>query len=232
VALVTGASRGLGRHVALALGRRGVKVGLCARTAGDLERLAAEIRAAGGAAQAAPADVARCSEVEGAAARVREALGPIDLLINNAGVGWYKPFVEWTQEEIERALDVNLKGTVWATRAVLPGMLERGRGQIVNIASDLGRRILPNMAVYAAAKHGVVGFAGSLLREVKGRGVKVMTLTPGIIDTWFGGGREGTREATWAMSPSWVADFVVSLLELPPHWLADEVSLHPLHQDF
>jgi short-subunit dehydrogenase len=218
--------------VALALARRGMKVGLCARSVADLDAVASEIAASGGVAQAAPADVGRWSEVERAVAAVVAALGPVDVLVNNAGLGWYKPFVEWTVEEIESTLDVNLKGTVWATRAVLPGMLERGRGQIVNVASDLGRRILPGMAVYAGAKHGVVGFAGSLLREVKGRGVKVMTLTPGVIDTYFGGGREGTRDESWAMTPEWVADFIVRLLEFPPHWLADEISLHPLGQDF
>lgn len=232
VAVVTGAGRGLGRHVALALARRGARVALAGRDGTDLAVVAGEIAAAGGRALAVPTDVSRWPEVAALHDAVRAGLGAADVLVNNAGVGWYRPFVDCSLEEIESTLDVNLKGTVYACRAFLPEMLERGRGQILCVASDLGRRIQPNMAVYAASKHGVTGFAGSLLREVKDRGVKVMTIGPGIIDTYFAGGREGTRGAAGALAPAFVADWIVRMLELPEHWVMDDASLHPMRQEF
>jgi NADP-dependent 3-hydroxy acid dehydrogenase YdfG len=165
-------------------------------------------------------------------AAVRERLGKIDILVNNAGVGWYKPFDAWSIAELDLAIDVNLKGTMYMTRAVLPEMQESGYGQIVNVASDLGRRVLPNMAPYVASKFGVVGFSGSLLREVKGRGVKIMTITPGIIDTYFGGGAEGTKDEAWSLRPQFVARTVVEMLRLPRHWVVDELSIHAMGQEF
>lgn len=232
VAIVTGAGQGLGRSIALRLAREGVRVAVCGRREHLIREVEAEIRAAGGDAFAATADVARNEEVESFVRDVRGRLGAVDILINNAGLGWYKPFLESSIEEIDATIDVNLKGTIYLTRAVLPEMVDRGRGQIVNVASDLGRRILPNMATYVAAKHGVVSFASSLLREVKGRGVKVMTLTPGIIDTYFGGGEAGTRDPSWSLKPGFVADLVVTMLNLPEHIVFDEISFHAMRQDF
>ncbi|HYI09953.1 MAG TPA: SDR family oxidoreductase [Thermoanaerobaculia bacterium] len=232
IALVTGASRGLGRHVALELARRGVRVAVSARTEGELERVAGEIGDAGGEAMAIVLDVSRWDSVERGVAAVRERLGAVDIAVNNAGVGWYKPFTETSIEELDRTLDVNLKGTIYVTKAVLPEMLARNSGQIVNVASDLGRRVIPNMAPYVASKFGVVGFAGSLLREVKNRGVKVMTVTPGIIDTFFGGGSEGTKEESWSLRPEFVARAIVDMLELPKHWVVDEIAVHAMGQDF
>ena len=225
VAIVTGASRGLGRHIAMQLARKGVRVAVCARTAIDPGEIGAD-------AIFVEIDVARWDSVERGVAVVRERLGKIDILVNNAGVGWYKPFDEWSVAELDLAIDVNLKGTMYMTKAVLPEMQTSGYGQIVNVASDLGRRVLPGMAAYVASKFGVVGFAGSLLREVKGKGVKVMTITPGIIDTSFGGGTEGTKEETWSLRPEFVAKTVVEMLELPRHWVVDELSIHAMGQEF
>ncbi len=232
IALVTGASRGLGRHIALQLARRGVRVAVSARSEHELERVAGEIREAGGEALAVTIDVARWDSVQRGVSLVRERFGKIDLLVNNAGVGWYKPMHEQSIDEIDRTIDVNLKGTVYLSKAVLPDMQQSGYGQIVNVASDLGRRVIPNMAPYVASKFGVIGFAGSLLREVKASGVKVMTVTPGIIDTFFNGGAEGTKEPSWSLRPEFVATMIVEMLELPRHWVFDEVSVHAMGQDF
>jgi NAD(P)-dependent dehydrogenase (short-subunit alcohol dehydrogenase family) len=228
VAIVTGASRGLGRHIALALARKRLRVVLAARSDG-VHRVAEEI---GSDVLAVTMNVARREDVERAVAAALERFGRIDIAVNNAGVGWYKPFEEWSLDEIDQTIDVNLKGTIYVTRCVLPSMLAAGYGQIVNIASDLGRRVLPKMAPYVASKFGVVGFAGSLLREVKGRGVRVMTLTPGIVDTYFAGGTEGSRDQAWSLTPQFVADLVVQMLEMPRGWVLDEISVHALGQDF
>jgi short-subunit dehydrogenase len=231
-ALVTGASRGLGRHIALQLARRGVRVAVSARTATELDRVAGEIREAGGEALAVPLDVTQWSAVESAVHAVRERFGAIHVVINNAGVGWHKPFDETSVDEIDRTIDVNLKGAIYVTRAVIGEMQRAGYGQIVNVASDLGRRVIPNMSPYVASKFGLVGFSGSLLREVKGRGVKIMTVTPGIIDTFFGGGTEGSRDEAWSLRPDFLAGAIVDLLELPKHWVVDELSMHAMGQDF
>jgi short-subunit dehydrogenase len=226
-AIVTGGSRGLGRHVALELARRGVRVAVSARTEDELARVAEEIRGAGGEAVAVPIDVTRWEHVERGVNAVRAHFGGVDILVNNAGVGWYKPFEEHSIAELDLTLDVNLRGTMYMTKAVLPHIR-----QIVNVASDLGRRVIPNMAPYVASKFGVVGFAGSLLREVKGKGVKVMTVTPGIIDTFFNGGAEGTKDESWSLRPQFVANAIVDMLELPPHWVVDEIAIHAMGQEF
>lgn len=232
VAIVTGASRGLGRHLALELGRRGVRVAVTARSRDDIERVAEEIRGAGGDAHAIAIDVASWESVERGVQAVREQFGRIDIVVNNAGVGWYKPFEEHSIEELDLTIDVNLKGTIYMCKAALPDLLRAGSGQIVNIASDLGRRVIPNMAAYVASKHGVMGFAGSLLRELKSKGVKITTVTPGIIDTFFGGGSEGTRDESWSLRPAFLANAIADLVQLPRHWVVDEIAIHAMGQEF
>ena len=231
VAIVSGAGQGLGRHIALRLASEGAKVAICGRREHLVREVESGIRAAGAEVAAASVDISKYGEVESFVQTVRSELGPVEIVVNNAGLGWYKPFEEHSIEEIDATIDINLKGTIYLTRAALPDLLAR-RGQVINVASDLGRRILPNMATYVAAKHGVMGFAGSLLREVKGRGVKVMTLTPGIIDTWFGGGAEGTRDPSWSLRPDFVAGLVVTMLTLPEHVVFDEISFHAMQQDY
>jgi short-subunit dehydrogenase len=232
VAIVTGASRGLGRHVGRRLAQEKLRVVLAGRSEHDLRSVAGEIAAMGGEAIAVTADVSRWPDVERIVDAAVARFGTVDIVINNAGVGWYKPFDEWTIEEIDLAIDVNLKGTIYMTKAVLPLMINNGGGQIVNIASDLGRRVLPNMAAYVASKYGVLGFAGSILREVRSKGVKITTLTPGIIDTFFGGGSEGTRDASWSLDPEFVAGIVADVLKLPKQWVIDELAVHAMGQDF
>lgn len=232
VAVITGGSRGLGRHVALRLAQEKVKVAIASRSGTDLGNVAREIADAGGTVHPIVADVSRWSDVERIIVSTHERFGRINILVNNAGVGWYKPFDEWSVEEIDLAIDVNLKGTIYMTKGVLPTMIANGGGQIVNIASDLGRRVMPNMAAYVASKYGVLGFAGSILREVKGKGIKITTLTPGIIDTFFGGGQEGTRDPSWSLDPEFVAQMVVDVLKLPKQWVIDELAIHAMGQDF
>ncbi len=231
VALVTGASRGVGRAIARRLAREGVKVGLCGRTAGDLQAVAAEIAAEGGRALACPGDVRDHAQVDACVSRVQEVLGVPGILVNNAGLGWYKGFLEHTRDEIDAVLDVNLRGTISMSYAVLPAMLKRGDGHIVNIASDVGRRPIPEMVPYVAAKHAVVGFSHALRREVRTRGVRVSLLTPGLIDSHFHGGAEGDLDETQALRPDALAAAVCTILTQPDNMVIDELSLHALGQD-
>ncbi|MFN7940162.1 MAG: SDR family oxidoreductase [Thermoanaerobaculia bacterium] len=232
VAWVTGASRGIGRATALALARAGARVALSSRDAAALAAVEGSVTALGGEALVAVADVSLPREVRAAAAAAEARFGGIDILINNAGVGWFRPFVDTAEDELVATLDVNLKGAILCARAVLPGMIERRRGQIVHVASDLARRPLAGMAVYAAAKHGLLGFSASLLREVKQHGVKVTAVLPGWTDTGFGGAREGSHDDRETLTPEFVAGEIVRLLELPLDWVIDELAIHPLGQTF
>ncbi len=183
--LLTGASSGIGRCLALRLGSLGARVALVARRADELERVAAELRTAGGEALVLPCDVADRSAVEATCAEATRALGPVDLLVNNAGYGRHRPFALHEVEDIERMMRVNYLGTVYFTRALLPSMLERRRGWIVFVSSVAGRIASPDEAAYAATKFAVTGLASALSLEVEDEGVHVLTVYPGVIRTPF-----------------------------------------------
>jgi len=231
-ALITGASRGLGRHLAHVLARDGMKLSLTARSSDDLRSVAAECEELGAEAIYTVADVRSHADLSDVVTRTHDAYGSIDVLVNNAGLSWFKPLAEWSVEEIDMVVDANLKGTIYAAALVAPTMVAQKRGHIVNVASDVGRRAIPNMGPYVAAKHGVVGFSGSLLREVKPHGVKVTVVLPGIIDTYFGGATEGERDPSWSMDPKDVAAIIRNALIQPDNMTIDEIQLHPTGQDF
>lgn len=232
-AVVTGASRGLGRAIGIELARRGLNVMLAARAENELRQTTENLHREGFTNVAfATVDLRSLESINSLFQNVRTRFGAVDVLINNAGVGTYKPFIETSDQEIIDTAGINLTGLMLCTRQVIPEMISQKRGLIVNIASDLSRRPLPNMAPYVATKFGVLGFASSLLREVKQHGIKVCTIMPGIIDTNFNNSREGTREETWALPVTTVAQTVAGLLDLPDYVVIDELSIHPLHQDF
>jgi short-subunit dehydrogenase len=227
--LITGASRGLGRHLALQLAQRGHRVLACARDADRLQTLAAE---SGGAVVPVVIDLADATQI---GPRLGEAIAReahISGVVNNAGFGAYKPFLEHSEAESIQLVQVNLTAAIQVCHAVLPRLLAQGSGHIVNVGSDLARRPLANMAVYAAAKHGLAGFSHSLLREVKQAGVKVSLVNSGIVDTDFGGAAEGSRDAHWSLRPAQLAQLIIQLIEQPGNVVVDELSVHPLGQDF
>ncbi len=227
--IVTGASRGLGRHLVQQLAGRGHRVLACARDLGRLQTLAEEFP---GRVLALALDLADAAQIGPKLSQALETETHLSGLINNAGIGSYKPFIEHSEAESIAILQVNLTAAIQACHAVLPRLLAQRSGHIVNIASDLGRRPLANMAVYAASKHGLVGFSHSLLREVKSSGVKVSLVNPGIIDTDFGGASEGSREEAWSLRPKLLAHLIVQIIEQPGSVVVDELSVHPLGQDF
>jgi 2-deoxy-D-gluconate 3-dehydrogenase len=182
VALVTGASRGIGKAVAVALGAAGAAVACCARSA-QVEQTAEEIRTAGGRAQGFALDVTRRSDID---ARVREigaALGAVDILVNNAGVTLDKTSVEVRDDEWDLVLATNLTSMFRLARAVAPGMIERRRGKIINIGSMYGRIGVPRYAAYCASKAGVEALTRSLAAEWARHGIQVNCLAPGYINT-------------------------------------------------
>ena len=182
-ALVTGATHGIGRATAFALGRAGYRVGVCARTAANVEALVAELAGEGITAAAAPADVSDPAEVERAVATVTAAVGEVGLLVNNAGVLIARPFEELTLDDWDTTMATNLRSLYLVTRAVLPGMRRRGEGTIVNVASLAGRNGFAGGTAYSASKHAVLGFGRSLMLEVRKEGIRVITICPGSVDT-------------------------------------------------
>lgn len=226
--IVTGASRGLGRAVVQALAGRGHTVLAIARDAGGLRGLVA---AAGpGRVFPVPLDLARAADVVPCLQRLVAEHGPIEGLVNNAGIGAWKPFTEHGESELLDILQVNLGAAMQACHVLVPHLLARGRGHIVNIGSDLARRPLANMAAYVASKHGLAGFSHSLLREVKGQGVRVSLVNPGMIDTGFGGGTEGGSDDASRLAPVRLAALILQMIEAPPQLVVDELTVHPLGQ--
>lgn len=225
--IVTGASRGLGRQLALQLGARGQRVLALARDAEALAKLAS---AGDGHISPLVIDLRQTQTIRerliAAIAGEREIKG----LINNAGIGSYKPFIDHDERELIDILQVNLTASLQLTHAVLPRLLQQGAGHIVNIASDLARRPLANMSAYVASKHGLAGFSHSILREVKQFGIKVSLINPGIIDTGFGGGVEGSADGNGSLDPAALARVIIEVIERREPYVIDELTIHPLGQ--
>ena len=184
-ALVTGASSGIGRLLALRMAAAGARVAVVARRGRELEALAEEIRAGDSEAVPLVCDVANRQQVLETAEKAAKALGRIDVLVNNAGFGHHRPFLDWNVEDMERVMQVNFLGSLYFTKALLPAMVERGRGWLLFIASAAGRIAPADETIYAASKHAMVGLAGSLSLEVEKAGVHVLTVCPGAIRTPF-----------------------------------------------
>jgi len=227
-ALVTGAGKGIGRSVAHALVRAGANVGLVARTGADLERVAAELRAAhpGARVTTAAADVADRAAVEAAAARAAAELGDVDILVNNAGVAEFGTVLDMEPAAWERMFRVNVLGTLHATRAVLPGMIARRRGDVVNVASTAGEKGAATTAAYAASKAAVLRLTESLAAEVRKHDVRVTALLPSTVNTELAasvGLKIGPAERM--MQAEDVAELVMGVLRLPPRVFVRDVAV-------
>ncbi|MCS7207967.1 MAG: SDR family NAD(P)-dependent oxidoreductase [Fimbriimonadales bacterium] len=228
VALITGGGRGIGAETAKLLAQHGATVALVARTREQLEATAAQIRDAGGTAYWFVADVSD----EGAMREVvQSAFGithNIDILVNNAGfiqsVGAIEnsdPTAWW------RTLEGNLKGLYLTTRLVLPSMLEQGRGQIVNVLSIAGARAFAGLSAYSCAKAAGLMFTRILAKEVRKRGVRVMAILPGAVDTAIWGEGENIPDREKMIRPQTVAQTILQMLLLPPDATVDELLLLP-----
>ncbi len=186
-AVITGSSRGVGPHIASALAERGTRVALVARSRADLDATARTLREAGGEVLAITADVTSVVDRHMIVKTVERELGPIDVLVNNAGGDPQREFHNLTEHDIEAILDLNLTSAVILSRLVLPGMLARGHGHVVNISSMAGRTSFPFTETYAAAKDGLIGFTRVLRGDYRRRGVSASTLILGPIrDTGVG----------------------------------------------
>lgn len=220
VALISGASRGIGEAIARLLHARGFRVGLLARDEGRLRALAAEL---GEGALALPGDVGRLEDWQRAVRALEEAFGGLEVLVNNAGIGVMKPLGELGEEEFRQVLEVNLVGPFLGLKAALPALLA-SRGVVVNIGSLAGKNPFKGGAAYNASKFGLLGLMGAAMLELREAGVRVVNILPGSVDTGFAGNTPG---ASWKLSPADVAQAVLFALEMPEGALVSEIELRP-----
>lgn len=217
VGIVTGASRGIGVVLAEHLARKGVDLALAARSEADLEKTAEKVRVYGIRAITVPTDVTDNADLRTLVDRTTGELGPVDLLVNNAGIERYTRFVAHDPEMIEAILRTNVTAVELLTRFVLPGMVERRRGHIVNISSAAGKTAVPYNTVYSSSKHALVGFSWSLREEMKPLGIGVSVVCPGFVSdtgmahSWMNG-RKAPKVAGM-VSPQKVAEEMIRAIE-------------------
>jgi len=222
VALVTGASRGIGAAVAKALDARGVRLGLASRSGDDLGVDGAVAR---------PCDVRDPDDLEALASETAERFGGIDILVANAGVGAYGPFLDLPPDQLEEMIDVNVKGTLYAVRAALPHLLKSDEADVVTLASEAGRRGLPFEAVYCASKFAQVGFTRALDHELREQGVRCSNVCPGGVATDFAMGRGRTPDMpalVGMMTSEDVAEVVLFVVTRPRNHRILETAFRPM----
>ncbi len=224
VALVTGASRGIGASIARTLAGQGVHLGLASRSGADLGLADAVAR---------PCDVRDPASLEAMVTATVDRFGGLDILIVNAGVGAYGPFLELPVEQLEEIIEVNVKGAIYAVRAALPHLLRSEAPDLVTIASEAGRRGLPYEAVYCASKFAQVGLTAALDHELREHGVRCTNVCPGGVATDFAMGRGRTRDMpalAGMMRPEDVAETVLFVLTRPRTHRILEVAFRPVSE--
>lgn len=214
-ALITGAGRGIGRATAIALAAEGVNIGLVGRSIENLESVQEELRSYDVKTAVAAADVSDIDAITSAVESIRGELGPIDILLNNAGISNFGSFMELSPEEWTNILNVNVNGVYYTTRAVLPEMIERNTGDIINISSTAGQKGGAITSAYSASKAAVIALSESLMMEVRKHNIRVTTLTPSTVATDMAvelNLTDGNPEKV--MQPEDLAELIVAQLKL------------------
>nr|WP_288883176.1 3-ketoacyl-ACP reductase [uncultured Pedobacter sp.] len=225
-AIITGAGKGIGKAMAIALAQEGVNIGLMARTISDLQILAEELKQYGVKTAIATVDVSDIENVNDAVTKVKSELGVIDILINNAGIASFGPFLELEPSRWEEIVKVNLFGAYYTTRAVLPEMIERKTGDIINISSTAGKNGAAVTSAYSASKFGLIGMSESLMQEVRKHNIRVSTLLPSTIATDMAKDLKLTDgNPDKVMQPEDFAELVVAQLKLNRRVFVKEAGL-------
>jgi 3-oxoacyl-[acyl-carrier protein] reductase len=225
VALVTGASRGIGLAIARRLGRMGARASICGRDHAKLEQAAESLRAEGIETLATLADVSSMDEISSLIQKTQQELGPIDILVNNAGIGAFGPFYQFGEAEWNAVVDTNLKAAFFASRAVAPEMIRRQTGHIINISSLAGKNTFANGAIYCASKWGLMGLTGCMAEDLRGYGIRVSAICPGSVATDFQG--QGHKDPSKALHPDDVAHAVAALVTQTDGSFISEVHIRP-----
>lgn len=225
-AIVTGGTKGIGRAIAEALAAEGMNVCVGARDVDEVKQTVRELEGSGASATGAVCDVRVSEEVEALVAHAVEEFGGVDVLVNNAGIGLFKPVEETAPEEFREVLETNLFGVFYGCRAAIPEMKKRGGGYIINISSLAGANPHPRMAAYNASKFALNGFSEALMQEVRHDRIKVSYVMPGSVNTEFGGDTV-SEERAWQLQPEDIARVVVDLLHHDERSLPSRVEIRP-----
>ena len=228
VALVTGGSRGIGQAIAHRLALLGVSVSICGRDRAALELAARELANTGVSVHSQVADVTKAADVADLVAKTETELGPVTILVNNAGVGLFGPAHEKTEADWDRVLDTNLKSVFLVSRAVASSMLRRGSGDIINISSLAGKNTFAGGGIYCASKWGVVGLSGCMAEDLRERGIRVSVICPGSVATEFSS--RGVKDPSKVLSPEDVAHAVEAIVTQGPRSFLSEIHLRPLRK--
>jgi 3-oxoacyl-[acyl-carrier protein] reductase len=225
VAVVTGASRGIGFAIARRLGRMGARVSICGRDQAKLDQSASSLCGEGIETLAIPADVARAEQISSLIGKTEKEFGPIDILVNNAGVGLFGPFHEFSESDWNRVIDTNLKSVFLMCRAVAPEMIRRQTGHIINISSLAGKNTFANGAIYCASKWGLMGLTGSMAEDLRKYGIRVSAICPGSVATEFSG--QSVKDPSKTLQPEDVAHAVAALVTQAEGSFISEVHIRP-----
>ncbi|HEU4681264.1 MAG TPA: SDR family NAD(P)-dependent oxidoreductase [Gemmatimonadales bacterium] len=227
-ALITGATEGIGRATAFALGRAGYRVGVCARTQSKVRSLIQELEREGIKAAGGPADVSDPGQSSRVVEEITRALGEIDVLVNNAGILIAKPFDELTLEDWNSTMDTNVRSLYLMTRAVLPSMRRRRQGAIVNLASLAGKNAFVHGTAYVASKHAVLGFSRALMLEVRKDNIRVIAICPGSVDTSMIRDQPMLKtDPHRILKPEDVAGTILHAIALPERAMVSELDIRP-----
>lgn len=226
-AIITGAGKGIGKAIAIALAKEGVNLGLIARTTTDLESLQQQLQQEHSVkVEIASADIATYTEAESAVQKLIGVLGSVDILINNAGIAQFGSVTDMEVADWERIIQVNLMGTYYVTKAALPFLLEQKSGDIINVASTAGERGFATGSAYCASKFALMGFTESLMQEVRKSNIRVVALTPSTVNTDLAvnaGLKIGDEDRM--MQPEDVAELALATLKLPARVLVKSAGI-------
>ena len=225
VALITGASRGIGFAIARSLGRMGARLSLCARDARRLESAANELKGEGFTVFAAPADVTRADQIASLVQGTEQTLGPVEILVNNAGIGYFGPVQEASEANWDAVLDTNLKSVFLISKAIAPGMILRRSGHIVNIASLAGKNAFANGGIYCASKWGLIGLTQCMAEDLRQYGIRVSAVCPGSVATEFS--PHAGKDTSKMLQAEDVAHAVEMIVTQAPQSFISEVLLRP-----
>ncbi len=232
VAIVTGASRGIGKAIAFKLAEVGTKLSLVGSSE-EIHKTGEELRAAGfNEVETYQVDVANEDQMKELVESTVSKFGTVDVLVNNAGIGFFKHVEETSVEEWRKVFEVNVQGVFVGSKTVLPYMKEKKFGTIITISSDVGRYTIPNGAAYTSTKYAVQGFSGALAQEVREYGIRVGTINPGMVDTYFNNSTQGTADKEDWLKAEDVAEAVIYMAMAPKHMVIDEIVMHPLIQQY
>lgn len=230
--LITGASKGIGKALAYKLASLGANVGIIARSMEELSFIQNDIVSKGGNCQAFCGDVSDTLFVKSCIKNCEDLFGKIDIMVNNAGYGIFGKIEDLDPDAWSALFDTNVKGTFLFSQGVIPTMKKNGGGHIINIASDVAKRVFPGGSLYCASKYAQDAFSAALRKEVRKDGIKVSVVYSGLVDSMFHERKQGDEHHKEWLSCDDMADSIIFIMNQPKHVVIDELMIHPLSQDY